>query len=79
MHQNCTLFILLFLSGYVTAQSRMVYDLNQMAMAEIAVNYDYESPQHTKEERIGVTRGRKENGLFYHQQPKGILIFTITL
>lgn len=25
MYQNCTIFILLFLSGYVTAQSRMVY------------------------------------------------------
>ncbi len=40
-------------------------DLKKMAMTEIALNYDYESPQRTKEERIGVTKGRKPAGLFY--------------
>ena len=40
-------------------------DLNKMAMTEIALNYDYESPQRTKEERIGVTKGRSPAGLFY--------------
>ena len=40
-------------------------DLNKMAMTEIALNYDYESPQRTKEERVGVTKGRKSVGLFY--------------
>lgn len=40
-------------------------DLKRMAMAEIALTYDYESPQHTKEERTGVTKGKKADGLFY--------------
>lgn len=40
-------------------------DLKRMAFNEVALHYDYESPQHTKEERIGVTKGRKVDGLFY--------------
>ncbi len=40
-------------------------DLKQMAMTEVALRYDYESPERTKEERIGVTRGKKADGLFY--------------
>jgi len=40
-------------------------DLKRMAMTEVALRYDYESPDRTKEERIGVTRGRKAAGLFY--------------
>lgn len=40
-------------------------DLKQMAMTEVALRYDYESPGRTKEERIGVTRGKKADGLFY--------------
>jgi hypothetical protein len=40
-------------------------DLKQMAMTEVALRYDYESPERTKEERIGVTRGKKAAGLFY--------------
>ena len=40
-------------------------DLKKMTMTEIVLNYDYESPLRTKEERIGVTKGRKPDGLFY--------------
>jgi len=40
-------------------------DLKKMAMTEVVLKYDYESPTRTKEERIGVTRGRKADGLFY--------------
>jgi hypothetical protein len=40
-------------------------DLKKMAMTEVALRYDYESPDRTKEERIGVTRGKKADGLFY--------------
>jgi hypothetical protein len=40
-------------------------DLRKMAMTEVALKYNYESPTRTKEERIGVTRGRKADGLFY--------------
>lgn len=40
-------------------------DLKRMAMSEVALNYDYESPQHSKEERTGVTKGKKADGLFY--------------
>ena len=46
-------------------------ELDRMAMAEVALNYDYESPQHTKEERTGVTRGRKADGLFYLSTTEG--------
>ncbi|MEO6638880.1 MAG: DUF5686 family protein, partial [Ginsengibacter sp.] len=46
-------------------------DLKRMAMAEIALTYDYESPQHTKEERTGVTRGEKADGLFYLSTTEG--------
>jgi hypothetical protein len=40
-------------------------DLKRMAMSEVALNYDYESPQRSKEERTGVTKGKKTDGLFY--------------
>jgi len=40
-------------------------DLKRMAMSEVALNYDYESPQRTKEERTGVTKVKKGVGLFY--------------
>ena len=40
-------------------------DLRRMAMTEVALKYDYESPSRNKEERIGVTKGRKADGLFY--------------
>ena len=40
-------------------------DLKRMAMTEVVLNYDYESSSRTKEERIGVTKGRKADGLFY--------------
>ena len=40
-------------------------DLKRMAMSEVALNYDYESPLRTKEERTGVTKGKKADGLFY--------------
>ncbi|MEO7961029.1 MAG: DUF5686 family protein, partial [Ginsengibacter sp.] len=40
-------------------------DLERMAMAEVVLRYDYESRQRTKEERTGVTKGRKTDGLFY--------------
>ena len=46
-------------------------DLNRMAMAEVALTYDYESPQRTKEERTGVTKGRKADGLFYLSTTEG--------
>ncbi|MEP6583773.1 MAG: DUF5686 and carboxypeptidase regulatory-like domain-containing protein [Ginsengibacter sp.] len=46
-------------------------DLKRMAFAEVALNYDYESPQRTKEERTGVTRGRKADGLFYLSTTEG--------
>ncbi len=46
-------------------------DLKRMAMAEVALTYDYESPQHTKEERTGVTKGRKADGLFYLSTTRG--------
>ncbi len=40
-------------------------DLKKMAMTEVALRYDYESQGRTKEERIGITRGKKADGLFY--------------
>src|SRR5665213_3667413 len=40
-------------------------DLRKMNLTEVALQYDYESPTRTKEERIGVTRGKKADGLFY--------------
>ena len=46
-------------------------DLKRMAMAEVALNYDYGSPQRTKEERTGVTKGRKADGLFYLSTTEG--------
>lgn len=46
-------------------------DLKKMAFAEVALRFDYESPQRTKEERIGVTRGRKADGLFYLHSTEG--------
>jgi len=51
--------------------SKVNDDLKRMALVEIALNYDYESPQHTKEERIGVTSGRKADGLFYLSTTEG--------
>ncbi len=46
-------------------------DLKRMALAEVALNYDYESPQRTKEERTGVTKGKKADGLFYLSATEG--------
>ena len=46
-------------------------DLKRMALAEVALDYDYGSPQRTKEERIGVTKGRKADGLFYLSATEG--------
>ncbi len=46
-------------------------DLKRMALAEVALNYDYESPQRTKEERTGVTKERKADGLFYLSTTEG--------
>ncbi len=46
-------------------------DLKRMAMAEVALNYDYASPSQTKEERTGVTKGRKADGLFYLSTTEG--------
>ncbi len=46
-------------------------DLKRMAMAEVALTYDYESPQHAKEERTGVTKGKKADGLFYLSTTEG--------
>ncbi len=46
-------------------------DLQRMAMAEVALTYDYESPRLTKEERTGVTKGRKAEGLFYLSTTEG--------
>ncbi|MEO6818535.1 MAG: DUF5686 and carboxypeptidase regulatory-like domain-containing protein [Ginsengibacter sp.] len=40
-------------------------DLKKMALAEIALNYDYASPAQTKEERTGVTKISRYNSLFY--------------
>ncbi len=40
-------------------------DLKQMYFAEVLLRYDYASPQRTKEERTGVTKGKKADGLFY--------------
>ncbi|HEY9361633.1 MAG TPA: DUF5686 and carboxypeptidase regulatory-like domain-containing protein, partial [Chitinophagaceae bacterium] len=39
--------------------------LQRMAMTEIALDYDYESPQRIKEKIFGVTKGKKADGLFY--------------
>lgn len=46
-------------------------DMKRMAMAEVALNYDYASPTRTKEERTGVTKGRKADGLFYLSTTEG--------
>ncbi len=46
-------------------------DIKRMAMAEVALIYDYESTQRTKEERTGVTKGRKADGLFYLSTTEG--------
>lgn len=46
-------------------------DLRKMAMAEVALNYDYASTTQTKEERTGVTKGRKADGLFYLSTTEG--------
>ena len=46
-------------------------DLKHMAMTEVALRYDYQSPDRTKEERIGVTRGKKADGLFYLSTTEG--------
>ncbi len=46
-------------------------DLKRMAMEEIALTYDYESPQHTKKQRTGVTKGKKADGLFYLSTTEG--------
>ncbi|MGN6604020.1 MAG: DUF5686 and carboxypeptidase regulatory-like domain-containing protein [Ginsengibacter sp.] len=46
-------------------------DLRRMAMTEVALHYDYESPGRTKEKRIGVTRGNKAAGLFYLRTTDG--------
>ncbi|MEO8415351.1 MAG: DUF5686 and carboxypeptidase regulatory-like domain-containing protein [Ginsengibacter sp.] len=46
-------------------------DLKKMAMTEIAIKYDYESPRRTKEERIGVSKGKKTDGLFYVSTTEG--------
>ncbi|MEO8721761.1 MAG: DUF5686 family protein, partial [Ginsengibacter sp.] len=40
-------------------------DLKRMEMAEVALDYDYESPQRSKEVRTGVTKENKVTGLFY--------------
>lgn len=40
-------------------------DLKRMAFTEVALHYDYQPPRQIKEERIGVTKGRKADGLFY--------------
>lgn len=46
-------------------------DLKRMALAEVALDYDYGSAQRTKEERTGVTKGRKADGLFYLSATEG--------
>ncbi|MEO6905424.1 MAG: DUF5686 and carboxypeptidase regulatory-like domain-containing protein [Ginsengibacter sp.] len=46
-------------------------DLKRMTMNEVALNYDYESPQRSKEERTGVTKGKKADGLFYLTTTEG--------
>jgi hypothetical protein len=46
-------------------------DLKRMAMAEIALNLDYSSPTKTKEERTGVTKGKKAEDLFYLSTTEG--------
>ncbi|HXR84727.1 MAG TPA: DUF5686 and carboxypeptidase regulatory-like domain-containing protein [Hanamia sp.] len=46
-------------------------DLKKMAMAEIALNLDYSSPIKIKEERTGVTKGKKADGLFYLSTTEG--------
>ena len=46
-------------------------DLQRMAMAEILVNYDYQSPRRTKEERVAVKRNGNTDGLFYLSTTEG--------
>jgi hypothetical protein len=46
-------------------------DLRQMAMAEIALNLDYSSPGRIKEERTGVSKEKKADGLFYLSTTEG--------
>ncbi len=46
-------------------------DLNGMAMAEIFLKLDYESPQRTKEERLGVKKRGDPESLFYLSTTEG--------
>ncbi len=46
-------------------------ELNKMAMAEIFMNLDHESPRHIKEQRIGITKRGKAESLFYLSTTEG--------
>ncbi|RYY54345.1 MAG: carboxypeptidase-like regulatory domain-containing protein, partial [Chitinophagaceae bacterium] len=46
-------------------------DLKRMAMAEILLNYDYQSPKRTREERIAVKRNGNYDGLFFLSTTEG--------
>lgn len=46
-------------------------DLKRMAMAEIALAYDYASPGQVKEKRIGVAKEKKATDLFYLSTTEG--------
>ena len=51
--------------------SKETQEMNRMSMAEIVLKYDYESPLRTREERTGVTRRGKPEGLFYLSTTEG--------
>ncbi len=53
-------------------------DLKRMALAEVALNYDYESPQRTKEERPGLQKEERQMDYFIYPLLKVILIFITT-